>query len=266
MIAILAGRGQLPVDLYRSLVQKGLPFVVITCDSAAPTFAGAHTLSHHTQWGKVGALLDFLHKHKVKQIMLAGAVTRPQNISDLKFDWRGLQWVNSLRHVWQQGDDGLLRGVISLLEKEGFQVVSPHDYLDKTTHVSTALKPSAAQLRSIEIGRSILLALSPFDVGQSVVVAGERVLGIEGPEGTDALIHRCAAFVGNEGGVLIKMAKIGQSLAVDKPTLGSQTILKLAESGLKGVAFEQTTTHIIDCELMLSLADKQTIFVHSFGS
>lgn len=265
MIAVLAGSGQLPALLYQALHQKNEPFVVVVCDtSCEPIPAHIPMLNHCSQWGKVGALLDFFHQHNVTHIIMAGAVSRPHSIGDLKFDWRGLQWMNALRHVWNRGDDGLLRGVMSLLEKEGFQTLSPQDFLGETPIFSTQAQPTSDQRASIDTGKRILQVLSTYDVGQSLIMAGQRVLGIEGPEGTDDLIQRCAPFLGEADGVLIKMAKTGQSLLVDQPTIGSQTILNLAQLGYKGLAFEPRTVQTIDAQSMRDCADKNNLFIFSF--
>ncbi|MBO0237007.1 UDP-2,3-diacylglucosamine diphosphatase LpxI domain-containing protein, partial [Vibrio parahaemolyticus] len=55
-------------------------------------------------------------------------------------------------------------------------------------------EPESDATLSIATGRAMLAALSPFDVGQPAVVAGERGIAVEGPEGTDRMLARARAL------------------------------------------------------------------------
>ena len=61
-----------------------------------------------------------------------------------------------------------------------------------------------------------------LDIGQSLIVQNEIVLGLEAAEGTDQLIIRCNDFKKNgDKGVLIKASKYNQSNILDIPTIGT---------------------------------------------
>ena len=68
------------------------------------------------------------------------------------------------------------------------------------------------------------------------------MLAVEAAEGTDALLERCAAVKklgrthGAQTGVLVKAPKPGQEERIDMPTIGPQTMHKVAAAGLAGVA------------------------------
>ncbi len=93
-------------------------------------------------------------------------------------------------------------------------------------------------------------ALGLFDIGQAAIVAGGRVLAIEGAEGTDKTIGRVAArrghsnatihhpAMGSRGGVLVKRPKPQQDLRVDLPTIGPDTVSGVLAAGLVGIAAE----------------------------
>ncbi|MGC8059698.1 UDP-2,3-diacylglucosamine diphosphatase LpxI domain-containing protein, partial [Salmonella enterica] len=56
------------------------------------------------------------------------------------------------------------------------------------------LAPDEAARATIATGRALLAALSHYDVGQAAVVASDRVLAVEGPEGTDRMLARARAL------------------------------------------------------------------------
>jgi DUF1009 family protein len=105
-------------------------------------------------------------------------------------------------------------------------------------------------------------ALGALDIGQAVVVQQGLVLGVEAIEGTDALLRRCAELRrGGLGGVLVKLEKPGQERRVDRPTIGPQTVLLAAETGLRGIAAEAGATIVLDRDEVIRAADAAGLFV-----
>ena len=76
-----------------------------------------------------------------------------------------------------------------------------------------------------------MAATGPYDVGQGVVVSSGRVLAVEGPEGTDAMLERVAGLIRRRrvvldgaAAVLVKVPKRGQDTRVDLPAIGPRTV------------------------------------------
>jgi DUF1009 family protein len=117
-------------------------------------------------------------------------------------------------------------------------------------------------------GREVLQALSPFDIGQAVVVIDGHVVGVEDIEGTDGLLARIARLRA-EGrirakaarGVLVKAPKSGQDLRFDLPTLGPRTIEGAVSAGLSGIAIVAGNTIVADPQAMIEAADRAGLFV-----
>jgi DUF1009 family protein len=122
---------------------------------------------------------------------------------------------------------------------------------------------------AIRIGVSLLDALSKFDMGQGAVLEGARVLAVEGPEGTDAMLRRVARLrrwpfgIRGQGGVLVKTSKQGQDLRVDMPAIGPRTIKEAARAGLAGVAVGEGATLVLDQTEALRQADRLNLFLVS---
>src|SRR5207244_6131584 len=122
--------------------------------------------------------------------------------------------------------------------------------------------PDADALADIAQGMRLARAIGALDIGQAVVVQHGLVLGVEAIEGTDALLQRCAGLRrGGPGGVLVKVEKPGQERRTDRPTIGPQTVILAAESGLRGIAAETGATLVIDRAEVIRLADANALFV-----
>lgn len=269
-LGIIAGRGRLPHLVLTKALEQGRPCCVVSLDSAQD-FSGYGDL-HSSQviqvsMGDVSKTLEFLHRHKVSDIVFAGGVTKPK-FSDLPLDGKGVAWMARIGLTAFKGDDALLRKVAELFEEEGFSIVSPGRFIPAGTEninlLDTSKPLSAENLEDINMGRSLLKALSPYDIGQAVIVFRGQVLGIEGPEGTDELIQRCYKLRREDcGGILIKAPKEGQLETIDMPTVGPKTLEFLAKLGFEGLAVD-LRSHFVAPQESKTIADKSKIFIHLF--
>jgi UDP-2,3-diacylglucosamine hydrolase len=132
----------------------------------------------------------------------------------------------------------------------------------------TRAAPDENAVVDIARGREVLHALSPYDIGQAVVVIDGHVVGVEDIEGTDGLLTRVARLR-SEGrirakamrGVLVKAPKSGQDLRFDLPTVGLQTVEGAAAAGLAGIAIVAGNTIVAEPQAMIAAADAAGVFV-----
>jgi UDP-2,3-diacylglucosamine hydrolase len=110
--------------------------------------------------------------------------------------------------------------------------------------------------------------MSPFDVGQAVVVADNRVLAVEAAEGTDHMLDRIAALraegrirIPENTGVLVKSPKPAQDRRIDLPSLGPRTVEKAALAGLAGIAVAAGEAVIAEPLRVAEAADRAGLFV-----
>ncbi|MBY0463293.1 MAG: UDP-2,3-diacylglucosamine diphosphatase LpxI [Alphaproteobacteria bacterium] len=262
-LALIAGSGDLPLQIIKSCQKQNTYLIVIGFESQI------HLNEMNVPYaqfslGSIGKILAHLKKHNIKQIVFAGNIKRP-SLKELQVDWVGAKWLQKLSLKAMKGDDALLSGILKLLEKEGFEILKPSDFLDNLmlpTGTLTKVSPTPDDYLDIDRGAQILKTLSGMDVGQSIIVQQGLVLGIEAIEGTKALIERSALLKRQgPGGVLVKMAKTGQNKKIDLPTIGPETIQDAQKAGLVGIAAEANVTQVIDYEQTVKLADEMGLFI-----
>ncbi|MBY0500948.1 MAG: UDP-2,3-diacylglucosamine diphosphatase LpxI [Alphaproteobacteria bacterium] len=267
-IALLAGRGELPhllVDIFQS---QNRPFVILAFKGQTEEDFVTNLPHTWLHMGEVGAASAYLKQNKIKEVVMAGAISRPA-LSDVRPDWEGIKWIARIG-TKALGDDNLLKLIIGMVEEQGYRVVGADTILSDLLApegVLTALKPDEEAWRDIGRGVEVLSALSPVDVGQSIVVQGGLVLGIEAIEGTDALIERAGSLHRpGLGGILVKTTKRQQDVRADLPTIGTKTIQKVALAGLRGIAVEAERTLILNQKEVLNLAQQKDLFIVSLPS
>jgi DUF1009 family protein len=265
-LAILAGRGRLPESLAEVCQQQNRPYLIVAFTGQTDAAWAAQHPHVWTRLGAVGKTLRLLKQHQAKTVVLAGGMRRP-DLHSLCPDGRALRIL--ARAGWQGlGDDRLLRLVMAELEREGVQVVGAHTLLQDLLLSAGALgrhTPTQAQLADIALGQQAARLLGSLDIGQSVIVQEGRIIGVEGAEGTDALIARCAAWTqGRKVGVLVKTAKPHQDTRADLPALGPETVAQAAAAGLVGIAGEAGRTLLLDAPQAVAAADKAGVFLYGF--
>jgi len=268
-IALLCAGGALPFSVAESMRAAGREFVLVAIDGIADRGLarfGAHFLS----LGQLGKLFALLGRERCSGVVLIGAMNRP-TLRSMRIDLVGWSYLfDFLRNV-RRGDDGMLRGMMRWFEDRGFPVLGAAEVAPELLAPEGTLGKFGAPAETVAAaarGFSCLDALSPYDVGQALVTFGERIVAIEGAEGTDALIDRVAELRragrlprAGRAGLLIKAAKLGQSLKVDLPVIGPRTVERVAAVGLAGIVVEAGRVLLLDAQALGAAADAAGIFL-----
>ena len=258
--AIIAGSGALPVELAAAQPEAHLV-----------TLAGmAHDLGARTQehrFEKLGALFEDLKTRGITHVTFAGGMSRP-DLNPADFDPYMVETAPRLMAAFQQGDDQLLRLIITLFEEQGLTVSGAHELVPDAKAPAGLIAgpaPSDQNLADGLRGAEILSTLAPLDLGQGCVVASGLCLGIETLQGTDALLDfvaRTPAHLHRTAGVFVKAPKAGQDLRVDMPAIGPSTIRNVAEAGLSGIILAAGRVLILERTDTLALAASLGVFIY----
>lgn len=265
-LGIIAGGGRLPELLAESCREGGRPVFVAVLKGQGDPVKFPADCSAGFRLGATGGLIKRLRAEGVAEIVLSGTVRRPR-LADLLPDlWTARFLARS--GAFDLGDDGLLRAIVDVLEREeGFKVVAPEDIapnlLAPEGQIGGVAASDAAR-RDVEAGMAAARDLGRRDVGQAVVVRDGRLVAEEGSEGTEAMLAALAARGGAAGGVLVKAMKPQQERRVDLPTIGPDTVGQARAAGLAGIAVEAGRTLVLDRDDLVRAADAAGLFV--FGA
>lgn len=268
-LAIICGRGDLPLLLAGECRASGRSYMVVEFENIPLDWASAHPVIPAI-FEKMGQLFEQLKQANCHDIVMVGAMDRVY-IDASKLDAKGIELASILAKTMKAGDDKTLSSIIKFFEANGFNVLSAHDVLPNLipqTGVLTISKPDDGDIFDAARAAEIVDGLGRMDVGQGAVVGQGICLGLESIQGTDTML----AFVKNtrgkyapnpEGGkgVLLKAPKPGQDLRVDLPAIGPDTIQNAYEAGLSGVVIEAGGVMILRREETVSLANEYGLFL-----
>jgi DUF1009 family protein len=270
-VAILAGGGDLPLQIADSVTRRGgrVHLVAIQNEADQRVAQYPHTWVNLGQASRMFAALQ-PPPGAAGVMVIAGAVSRP-DLMTLRPDFglvRVLAQVLGL--ITAGGDDALLTRAIRIFEREGLTVVGVQDVAPEVMIGAGVLGRQALDATAtadIARGHDVLTALGGLDVGQAIVVEDGRVLAIEGVEGTDRMLGRLADLKVAQGrAVLLKAPKPRQERRVDLPTIGLRTIERAAAAGIRGVAVVADAAIGLQRVEMIAAADARGMFVVGVAS
>ena len=258
-IALIAGEGILPVEIAKRLQTLQEKNLILTLRGDSEVLKPYSSKLIKMKFPNLGRCLREIKNFGSDKLIMAGRI--PKKVIyclPLLFD----KVTRSLLKKSLRDDHSLLGGVVKVFESEGIQVIPYWQILPEFIAGQgklTSREPTKSEFYDIESGKKILRVTLPCSFGQAVCVAGGAVVAIEAMEGTDLMIKRAGSLSGR--GVVVKMIREDQDLRYDLPTVGTQTLENMHESGLTCLAIESGKTLILEPEKFFNLAEKFNIAV-----
>ena len=275
-LGILACAGSLPVEIAEAARGSGRAVHIVGIEGFAEPEIAAY--SHKiVNIGQVGGLLASLRQAGCRELVIAGALRRP-NLLKIRVDHGFFRAIRTALSLTRGGDDSVLRRVVRFFEREGFVVVgvdsiAPH--LLAPDGPLGRVEPSSAHVRAMSRAAALLKALGAFDVGQGAVASEDRILAVEGVRGTDEMLEQVrlardadgsGSSLQTSGAVLVKMPKPGQELRVDLPAIGPRTVERAHACGLSGIVIAAGRALVIERARTIALADELGLFIVGIDS
>ena len=262
-IGIIAGGGKLPITIGNNLIKKNFKvyFFVIEEFFNILNYKDLDVTLINLKSAK--KIIESLQAKNIDSIIMAGNIKRP-SITDLSFDFQTFKLAKNLL-LNKTGDNSLLVSIKKYFMDNGF------DYFDWKEHCPelfanndnlTQFKPTRKARENLKKALSIFKSFGEIDVGQSMIIQNQIVLGLEAVEGTDGLMIRCKDYKkSGDKGILVKFSKYNQSNLLDIPTIGEKTVKLLKDCDYEGVYLEKDSCLIIDKKKTLDLANQYKVFI-----
>ncbi len=264
-IAVISGDGNLPLFIGNALKNKNYDIIYLLLNSIKDKKKYENEKKININILSVRKIISILKKNQIKDIILAGSLKRP-SINDLGFDLDTIRLAKNLL-LEKKGDNNLLLSIKKYFEDKGFLFFNWKKYCPELFSSESNLsfiKPSKLALKNLSKGKSVYKYFKNTDIGQSIIIQNQLILGVEAIEGTDNLIERCTNYKrSGDRGVILKFSKKNQSNLIDIPTIGLKTIKNLKKFNYEGIFLEKNKCLIIDKEKVAEYANKNKIFIVS---
>ncbi|KAB0681786.1 LpxI family protein [Aureimonas leprariae] len=268
-IGIAAGGGILPRIVVDAALRGGwTPHVLSIADGIDAEWSG-HP-ARRMAWGQLGDGLRWLGAAGVRKLVLCGTVSVRPDFRSILPTLHTLLMLRQIFAVIRGGDDNLLRAATKTFEARGFQVVAVQAIAPELVAAEGTIAGPPLQKddeAAISRGFAAARALGQLDIGQAAVASRDRVIALEGIEGTREMLARVADLrargrVGrHERCVLVKCRKPAQDDRFDLPSIGASTLDEAAGAGLVGIALSAGHSLLLGIDDIARGARAKGIFV-----
>ncbi|HEY1964274.1 MAG TPA: UDP-2,3-diacylglucosamine diphosphatase LpxI [Acidobacteriaceae bacterium] len=275
-LGLIAGNGRFPFLLLDAARAQGRPVMVAAIREETDPAMNARAAEdpgitvHWLSLGELSRLIETFQHAAVTQAVMAGQVKHKQIFSSIRPDWRLAKLLLNLR---TRNTDMLLGAIAKVLSDEGIELISSTSFLEPLlaqAGVLTRRAPHEQEQKDIAYGRGVAAAIASYDIGQTVVIAGQACVAVEAMEGTDATIARAGVLMRtleDEASTLdrsltvVKIAKPKQDMRFDVPVIGEATIVAMREARATCLSLEAERTLIFDRAAVVAAADAAGIAI-----
>jgi len=255
-VGLIAGGGAYPQVLLGALEVAGHRVVIASVWRQTRRLeSGVIAAQREFPPGSLGEVARFFADNGVSLAYMAGAVDR-RLLPPLAFADR--HTARLLPRILFGGDDGLLRGVAEAFDRMGIVIADPSRYLHGSFagegHLAGPF-PDDDLVAQIEFATAAARDCGRRDRGQSAVFFRGRLAGLEGREGTNALLSSAPG----PGAVLAKVVKPGQDRRFDLPAIGPSTAMLGAMVGLSAIGVEAGGVLLLERERLEKACDRNGI-------
>jgi len=260
-LGIIAGNGVYPRLLADAARKAGVKKIV----AAGFTGETDPALDQSVDWvewmrvGQLNRLLKFFRAHDVRHAIMAGQIA-PKNLFDLRPDVKALMLLAKLK---QRNAESIFAAIADELAKIDVELLPATTFLEDSLAPAGLIagrKLSRHEEEDVDLGWNIAKEIARLDIGQTVIVKNGTVVAVEAFEGTNDAIKRGGALA-REGAVMVKVAKPNQDMRFDVPVTGVETLRIAAEARLRVIAVEARKSLLLQCELIVELANRSNISI-----
>lgn len=189
--------------------------------------------------GAVEAPVAYAKAQGVTHVMLTGQI-KPACIYTM---WPDAVARRLLAELDRRNAHTIFGTACRYLESQGICVLPSTAFMEGCMAAEGLLAgpaPTAEQVRAVRFGMPMAQQIARLDIGQSIIVQGERVVCVEAYKGTNECIES-----GGHRGVpvtLCKVTKPGHDMRFDVPCIGLSTIRHCLKAGVSHIAFEAGRT------------------------
>ena len=261
MIGLFFGETKFPKEILKKIKKKKIKYIII--DLTKNKKFKKNKNSYSVSIGQFGKILKILKINNCKKDLFAGKVQRPK-LSKLKLDLKGIYYLPRIIKGSKLGEVAIFKEIINILKLEKIKVVSslifnPELSLKKGNHSKN--KPTKNDYRDIKKAIKILSKTNKYNFSQGSIVRNQKVIAIEGKDGTEKMIKKCKPIKYKKKGVLVKFPKQNQNLKIDLPTVGFRTLVQCKKAGLKGIVLKAKQNIFLEKKRCISFANKNKMFL-----
>ena len=255
-LSLIAGSGALVPEVIDAAIERGFAIQVLTL---MPRRLPAGVASVRLDLRDLQSGMNEIRRFGADRLAMAGGVTLTDSNREALLRQAG-------GAAATLGDTGMSRFAGFIETQTGARLVGVHEIAPQLLAPDGQIAGPLPSPQLVEVGKAALRLArqaGALDLGQGIVVAGQRVIALEDVAGTDALLRRVAQYHrrglagdGRSPLVFAKAMKPDQPAAIDLPAIGPKTVTAARGAGIALIAVQAGGTLLIQRAKLAQAAAK----------
>ncbi len=258
-ICLIGGKGEVVLEAAISLSNKNILFKIILIEDnyniskKFPSITQKYSLKNFTE------IIKKIKELEINKILIIGYVDFPK-IDQIKFDFQSKIFLT--KNYFLNNESDQTKVFKNLLISKKINLLSPVNYL-KELIVNSA---DQMKFKNFDVHNKILIKniknikkISSINIGQSIILNGNRILALENFKGTDEMISLFKDNTTYNDLIFIKFKKSNQINEIDFPVIGIDTIKNLIKIRIKTIILFENQTLIANKKQCIELIKKNKI-------
>lgn len=204
-------------------------------------------------------ILNKIKELEINKILIIGYVDFPK-FNQIKFDIKSKLFLT--KNYFLNSESSQTKIFKSLLMTKNIKLISPIKYLSElvASPIDQIRFKDFDKYRKILMNNNVILKkITSINIGQSVILNGNRILVLENFKGTDEMINLFNNTTSYNDLIFIKFKKSNQINEIDFPVIGKDTIKNLIKIKIKAIILFKNQTLIVNKAECIKLIKKNKI-------
>jgi hypothetical protein len=258
-VCLIGGSGQVVLDSANSLLSKNILSKIILLEENIDVSKKFNDITYHYSIKKFENIIKKLEELNINNILIIGYVKLPK-FNQINFNIKSKIYLT--KNYFLNSESSQTKILKNFLLSKNIKLISPIKFLNELIINST----DEIKVKNFDKYKKLMLTninnfkkISSINVGQSLIMNGDRILALENYQGTNKLLE---LFNNNKFFnelIFVKFKKINQINEVDFPVIGPETIRKLIKIKIKAIILFKKQTLIVDKTNCLKLLKNNNI-------
>ena len=258
-VCLIGGKGQVVFDSANSLLSKNILSKIILLEENIQVAKKFNNITYHYSIKKFENIIKKLKELNINKVLIIGYVELPK-FNQINFGIKSKFFFT--KNYFLNNESSQTKILKKFLLSKNIQILSPINLLNELLISSL----DEIKLKNYNKYKNFLLSninnlkkISSINIGQSLIMNGDRILALENYQGTNKMID---LFNNNKSFnelIFVKFKKINQINELDFPVIGPETIKKLIKIKIKAMVLFKNQSLVVDKINCLKLLKKNNI-------
>ncbi len=258
-ICLIGGKGDVVLEAAISLNNNNQLYRIIIIEENKLVSKKFSNIVYKYSLKNFTGILKKIKELEINKILIIGYVVLPK-FNQIKFDMKSKLFLT--KNYFLNSESSQTKIFKSLLMTKNIKLLSPIKYLQEliiSPIEQIKFKDFDKYKKILANNMPNIKKITSINIGQSIIINGNRILALENFKGTDVMITLFDKTTSYNNLIFIKFKKSNQINEIDFPVIGIDTIKNLIKINIKAIILFKNQTLVVNKVECIKLIKKNKI-------